>query len=127
MKRPVVEAAAVEALATYLSDVWGARPLAAESDLDPVLLRALRGDRLRFEREAESGGEDPVWREAIRRRYDRPIPEGEGAVAAACLPEQARNALGLAGGRRRRARLRRVMRKPIRGPREAVAKVSERG
>ena len=83
MKRPVVEAAAVEALATYLSDVWGARPLAAESDLDPVLLRALRGDRLRFEREAESGGEDPVWREAIRRRYDRPIPEGEGAVAAA--------------------------------------------
>lgn len=78
-----MEAAAVEAFAGYLADVWGARPLAAESDLDPVLLRALRGDRLRFEREAESGGEDPVWREAIRRRYDRPIPEGEGAVAAA--------------------------------------------
>ncbi len=83
MRRPVVETAAVDAFAGYLADVWGARPLAAESDLDPVLLRALRGDRLRFEREAESGGEDPVWREAIRRRYDRPIPEGEGAVAAA--------------------------------------------
>jgi SAM-dependent methyltransferase len=74
---------AVADFAEYLGTVWGARPLASESDLDPVLLRALRGDRLRFEREAESGGEDPVWREAIRRRYDRPIPEGEGAVAAA--------------------------------------------
>lgn len=83
MTAPRVDAAAVDAFAAYLADVWGARPLAAESDLDPVLLRALRGDRLRFEREAESGGEDPVWREAIRRRYDRPIPEGEGAVAAA--------------------------------------------
>ncbi len=83
MSAPTVDTAAVDAFATYLADVWGARPLAAESDLDPVLLRALRGDRLRFEREAESGGEDPVWREAIRRRYDRPIPEGEGAVAAA--------------------------------------------
>ena len=82
--RPVtVERAAVDEFSDYLGRVWGARPLAAESDLDPVLLRALRGDRLRFEREAESGGEDPVWREAIRRRYDRPIPEGEGAVAAA--------------------------------------------
>ena len=78
MKRPVVEAAAVEALATYLSDVWGARPLAAESDLDPVLLRALRGDRLRFEREAESGGEDPVWREAkaLSPRPWRPVAGG---------------------------------------------------
>ncbi len=83
MRRPVVTAAAVDAFADHLAAAWGARPLAAESDLDPVLLRALRGDRLRFEREAESGGEDPVWREAIRRRYDRPIPEGEGAVAAA--------------------------------------------
>ncbi len=83
MTPPRVQAAAVDAFAAYLADVWGARPLAAESDLDPVLLRALRGDRLRFEREAESGGEDPVWREAIRRRYDRPIPEGEGAVASA--------------------------------------------
>ena len=83
MKPPVVDPAAVDAFAAYLGDVWGARPLAAESDLDPVLLRALRGDRLRFEREAESGGEDPVWREAIRRRYDRPIPEGEGAVGEA--------------------------------------------
>lgn len=83
MKAPAVTADAVAALAAYLGDVWGARPLAAESDLDPVLLRALRGDRLRFEREAESGGEDPVWREAIRRRYDRPIPEGEGAVGEA--------------------------------------------
>ncbi|MGA0122642.1 MAG: SAM-dependent methyltransferase [Gaiellales bacterium] len=83
MRRPAVTAEAVDAFAGYLADVWGARPLAAESDLDPVLLRALRGDRLRFEREAESGGEDPVWREAIRRRYDRPIPEGAGAVAAA--------------------------------------------
>ena len=83
MKRPVIDPTAVDALATYLNDVWGARPLAAESDLDPVLLRALRGDRLRFEREAESGGEDPVWREAIRRRYDRPIPESEGAVGEA--------------------------------------------
>lgn len=80
---PQVRLDAVEDFARYLVDVWGARPLASESDLDPVLLRALRGDRLRFEREAESGGEDPVWREAIRRRYDRPIPEGEGAVAAA--------------------------------------------
>jgi SAM-dependent methyltransferase len=83
VKTPVVEAEAVDAFAAYLGETWGARPVAAESDLDPVLLRALRGDRLRFEREAESGGEDPVWREAIRRRYDRPIPEGEGAVAAA--------------------------------------------
>jgi hypothetical protein len=81
VKRPVVEAAAVEALTTYLGDVWGARPLAAESDLDPVLLRALRGDRLRFEREAESGGEDPVWREAIRRRYDRLSPRPWRPVA----------------------------------------------
>ncbi len=83
MKLPSVDREAVESFGEYLGSVWGARPLAAESDLDPVLLRALRGDRLRFEREAESGGEDPVWREAIRRRYDRPIPEGEGAVAAA--------------------------------------------
>lgn len=83
MRPVVVEPAAIEDLAGYLGRVWGARPLAAESDLDPVLLRALRGDRLRFEREAESGGEDPVWREAIRRRYDRPIPVGEGAVAEA--------------------------------------------
>jgi hypothetical protein len=83
VKAPTVDLAVVDDFAAYLADVWGARPLASESDLDPVLLRALRGDRLRFEREAESGGEDPVWREAIRRRYDRPIPEGEGAVAAA--------------------------------------------
>jgi len=83
VKVPSVQPDAVVDFAAYLQDVWGARPLASESDLDPVLLRALRGDRLRFEREAESGGEDPVWREAIRRRYDRPIPEGEGAVAAA--------------------------------------------
>ncbi len=83
LETPQIDLAAVDAFADYLGTVWGARPLAAESDLDPVLLRALRGDRLRFEREAESGGEDPVWREAIRRRYDRPIPEGEGAVAAA--------------------------------------------